>query len=68
MFWPMLAIVLGFAGLAVLAVFAVRVFVEAQRLGRQVDDAARRISRAADDLERAATATAATASTTRDLG
>ena len=36
MFWPMLAIALGFLGLAVLGVLAVRVFVEAQRLGRQV--------------------------------
>ncbi|MFF4212409.1 hypothetical protein ACFYZE_24205 [Streptomyces sp. NPDC001796] len=54
MFWPMLAIVLGFLGLAVLGVFAVRVFLEAQRLGRQVADSARRINRAAEDLERAA--------------
>ncbi|GHK03200.1 membrane protein [Streptomyces sp. Y2F8-2] len=54
MFWPMLAIALGFLGLAVLGVFAVRVFLEAQRLGRQVADSARRINRAAEDLERAA--------------
>jgi hypothetical protein len=54
MFWPMLAIALGFLGLAVLGVLAVRVFVEAQRLGRQVSDSARRINRAAEDLERAA--------------
>ncbi|MFR9798942.1 hypothetical protein ACL02U_24085 [Streptomyces sp. MS06] len=54
MFWPMCAVVMGFLGLAVLGVLAVRVFLEAQRLGRQVTDAARRIGRAADDLERAA--------------
>ncbi|AXE84703.1 MULTISPECIES: hypothetical protein [unclassified Streptomyces] len=54
MFWPMFAVAVGFLGLAVLGVLAVRVFVEAQRLGRQVTDSARRISRAADDLERAA--------------
>ncbi|MFE1750181.1 hypothetical protein [Streptomyces anandii] len=54
MVWPMLAVVAGFLGLAVLGVLAVRVFLEAQRLGRQVADSARRISRAAEDLERAA--------------
>jgi hypothetical protein len=53
MFWPMFAVAVGFVGLAVLAVFAVRVFLEAQRLGRQVADSARRINRAAEDLERA---------------
>ncbi|MEU5363638.1 hypothetical protein ABZ354_09115 [Streptomyces sp. NPDC005925] len=58
MFWPMFAIAVGFLGLLVLAVFAVRVFVEAERLGRQVTDSARRINRAAEDLERAAQSTA----------
>lgn len=58
MFWAMCAVVAGFVGLAVLAVFAVRVFVEARRLGRQVSDSAQRISRAAEDLERAATSAA----------
>ncbi|MGW8063418.1 hypothetical protein ACVV2G_14350 [Streptomyces ziwulingensis] len=53
MFWPMFAIAVGFLGLAVLAVLAVKVFVEAERLGRQVTDSALRISRAAEDLERA---------------
>ncbi|MFJ7076608.1 hypothetical protein [Streptomyces sp. NPDC098781] len=53
MFWPMFAVAVGFVGLAVLGVLAVRVFLEAQRLGRQVTDSARRISRAAEDLERA---------------
>ncbi|MDG5804994.1 hypothetical protein CTU88_12780 [Streptomyces sp. JV178] len=58
MFWPMFAVAMGFLGLAVLGVLAVRVFVEAQRLGRQVTESARRINRAAEDLERA-TASAA---------
>ncbi|MFF4589471.1 hypothetical protein [Streptomyces sp. NPDC001388] len=53
MFWPMFAVAVGFVGLAVLAVFAVRVFLEARRLGRQVTESARRINRAAEDLERA---------------
>lgn len=53
MFWPMFAIAVGFLGIAVLGVLAIRVFVEAERLGRQVTDAARRINSAADDLERA---------------
>ncbi|MCX5413709.1 hypothetical protein [Streptomyces sp. NBC_00059] len=55
MFWPMLAIALGFAGLAVLGVLAVKVYVEAQRLAGQVTETTRRINRAAEDLERAAT-------------
>ncbi|UFR05506.1 MULTISPECIES: hypothetical protein [Streptomyces] len=54
MFWPMFAVAVGFLGLAVLGVLAVRVFLEARRLGRQVADSARRINRAAEDLERAA--------------
>jgi hypothetical protein len=58
MFWPMFAVAVGFLGLAVLGVFAVRVFLEAQRLGRQVAESAVRIGRAADDLERAAVSTA----------
>lgn len=58
MFWPMFAVAVGFVSLAVLGVLAVRVFVEAQRLGRQVTDSARRINRAAEDLERAAVSTA----------
>jgi hypothetical protein len=53
MFWPMLAIAVGFLGIAVLGVLAVRVFLEAERLGRQVSDSAQRINRAAEDLERA---------------
>ncbi|MER6288184.1 putative N-acetyltransferase YhbS [Streptomyces canus] len=58
MFWPMFAVAVGFVGLAVLGVLAVRVFLEAQRLGRQVTDSAQRINRAAEDLERAAVSTA----------
>ncbi|TXS45821.1 hypothetical protein EAO75_23750 [Streptomyces sp. uw30] len=58
MFWPMFAVAVGFLGLAVLGVLAVRVFLEAQRLGRQVTDSALRISRAAEDLERAGTSAA----------
>lgn len=58
MFWPMFAVAAGFLGLAVLAVFAVRVFAEARRLGRQVEESGRRIGRAAEDLERAAARTA----------
>ncbi|WNZ12846.1 hypothetical protein [Streptomyces sp. 11x1] len=58
MFWAMFAVAVGFVGLVVLGVLAVRVFLEARRLGAQVAESARRISRAADDLERA-TASAA---------
>jgi hypothetical protein len=58
MFWPMFAVALGFLGLAVLGVLAVRVFFEARRLGQQVADSARRINRAAEDLERAAVSAA----------
>ncbi|GGX94401.1 hypothetical protein [Streptomyces anandii] len=61
MFWPMFAVAAGFVGLAVLGVLAVRVFLEAQRLGRQVTESARRISRAADDLERATVSAARSA-------
>ncbi|GGW90765.1 MULTISPECIES: hypothetical protein [Streptomyces] len=54
MLWPMLAIALGFCGLAVLGVLAIRVFVEVQRLGRQVAETSRDINTAAENLERAA--------------
>ncbi|MGV9885073.1 hypothetical protein [Streptomyces sp. NPDC003006] len=54
MFWAMLAIAAGFLGLAVLGVMAVKVFVEAQRLARQVTETTRQINRAAEDLEKAA--------------
>ncbi|MEU5041044.1 hypothetical protein ACFY94_39375 [Streptomyces griseorubiginosus] len=61
MFWPMFAVAVGFTGLAVLGVLAVRVFLEAQRLARQVTESTRRINRAAEDLERAAVSTARSA-------
>ncbi|WP_329122580.1 hypothetical protein [Streptomyces sp. NBC_01353] len=54
MFWPMLAIALGFLGIAVLGVLGITVFIEAQRLGRQVARTTERINRAAEDLENAA--------------
>ncbi|MEU2771686.1 hypothetical protein ABZ646_01860 [Streptomyces sp. NPDC007162] len=60
MFWAMVAVAVGFVGLAVLGVLAVRVFVEARRLGAQVTESARRINRAAEDLERAAGSAART--------
>lgn len=62
MFWPMLAIAVGFCGLCVLGVLAVRVFVEVQRLGRQVAETSRRITVAAEDLERSASHMARTGS------
>ncbi|MFJ7268426.1 hypothetical protein ACIQV3_17595 [Streptomyces sp. NPDC099050] len=55
MLWPMFAIALGFLGVAVLAVLAVRVFVEVRRLSVQVADAGRRIADASAELEQAAT-------------
>ncbi|MGN5633612.1 hypothetical protein [Streptomyces sp. AC154] len=65
MFWPMLAIALGFLGIAVLGVLSIRVFIEAQRLGHQVTRTTERINRAAEDLEHAATDLAATGETLR---
>ncbi|MEU9010094.1 hypothetical protein AB0D12_09935 [Streptomyces sp. NPDC048479] len=60
MLWPMLAIALGFLGIAVLGVLGIRVFLEAQRLGIEVARTAERINRAAEDLENAATGLART--------
>ncbi|GHF49365.1 MULTISPECIES: hypothetical protein [Streptomyces] len=54
MLWPMIAVVLAFCGIAVLGVLSVRVFVEVRRLSRQVADSSQRITRAAEELERAA--------------
>ncbi|MFJ8761259.1 hypothetical protein [Streptomyces cyaneofuscatus] len=65
MFWPMLAIALGFLGVAVLGVLAIKVFVEAQRLGRQVTTTTERINQASEDLERVATRLAATGDSLR---
>lgn len=50
----MLQLALAFAGVAVLAVLAVRVALEVRRFARAVGAATQRISRAASDLERAA--------------
>ncbi|CBG74343.1 putative secreted protein [Streptomyces scabiei 87.22] len=61
MFWAMFAVAVGFVGLVVLGVFAARVFLEARRLGAQVAESGRRISRAAEDLERAAASAARSA-------
>ncbi|MFD9790700.1 hypothetical protein ACFWXK_07065 [Streptomyces sp. NPDC059070] len=63
MFWPMTAIVLGFLGTGLLGVLAIRVFVEAQRLGSQVAETTRRINTAAEELERAAVDLSATGET-----
>ncbi|MEW1696939.1 hypothetical protein ACIQCR_18130 [Streptomyces sp. NPDC093249] len=65
MFWPMLAIALGFLGLVVLGVLAVRVFLEVQRLGRQVAHTTERITRAAEELETAAAGLARTGESLR---
>ncbi|MFD9261575.1 hypothetical protein [Streptomyces sp. NPDC059538] len=54
MLWPMFAIALGFLGVAVLAVLAVRVYLEVSRLSSQVAQASRRITDASADLEQAA--------------
>jgi hypothetical protein len=51
----MLAIALGFLGIAVLGILGIRVFIEAQRLGHEVARTTDRINRAAVDLEKAAT-------------
>ncbi|MFE1171288.1 hypothetical protein [Streptomyces sp. NPDC058773] len=61
MLWPMIAIALGFAGIAVLGVLAVRVFIEVRRLAHQVGVASERIQRAGEDLERAAVPLASSA-------
>lgn len=53
MLWPMLALTLASCGIAVLAVLSVRVYAEVRRLARQVSDSSARITRAAEDLERA---------------
>jgi hypothetical protein len=65
MLWPMLAVVLGFCGIALLGVLAVRVALEVRRLGRQVSLASARITRAAADLEHSATSLVSTGETWR---
>ncbi|RLU92183.1 hypothetical protein CTZ27_20215 [Streptomyces griseocarneus] len=64
MFWPMLAIALAFCGIAVLGVLAARVLVEVRRLARQVAESSARITRAAEELEQAASPLAGQASST----
>ncbi|WP_103529052.1 hypothetical protein [Streptomyces otsuchiensis] len=54
MFWPMVHLALAFCGVAVLAVLAIRVAVEVRRFSAAVGDSAERITRAAEELERAA--------------
>ncbi|MFB6842269.1 hypothetical protein [Streptomyces sp. NPDC056361] len=65
MFWPMLAIALGFLGIAVLGVLGIKVFLEVQRLGRQVAHTTEQISRAAGELETAAVGLARTGESLR---
>ena len=65
MFWPMLAIALGFLGIAVLGILGIKVVLEAQRLGRQVARTTQRIHQAAEDLETAAADLARTGETLR---
>ncbi|GGZ87272.1 membrane protein [Streptomyces subrutilus] len=65
MLWPMIAIALGFLGIAVLGVLALRVYVEVRRLSGQVARASRRIADASRDLERAAEDLARTGRTVR---
>ncbi|MCX2182486.1 hypothetical protein [Streptomyces sp. SKN60] len=65
MFWPMLAVALGFLGIAVLGVLGIKVFLEAQRLGRQVAHTTERIQEVSEDLERAASDLARTGETLR---
>lgn len=61
MLWPMFFLVLAFCGIAVLGVLAVRVGLEVQRFSRAVGDSSERITRAAENLERAAVPLAARA-------
>lgn len=66
MLWPMFFLALAFCGIAVLGVLAVRVGVEVRRFSRAVGDGSERITRAADDLERAAVPLAARAGGSAD--
>jgi hypothetical protein len=54
MLWPILFLILAFTGTAVLGVLAVRVGLEVRRFAQAVGDGSEQITRAADDLERAA--------------
>lgn len=55
----MFFLALAFCGIAVLGVLAVRVGLEVQRFSRAVGDGAEQITRAAENLERAASPLAA---------
>ncbi|GAA2481861.1 hypothetical protein ACFW9F_12200 [Streptomyces sp. NPDC059506] len=52
--WLFLFVALSTAAILLLGTLAVRVFLEARRLGLQVDESARRFAAAAEALERAA--------------
>lgn len=52
MLWVFVCVAVAFCGLAVLAVFAVRVFVEVHRLARQVGESSRRLAEAAERFQR----------------
>lgn len=54
MLWPMFFLSLAFCGIAVLGVLAVRVGLQVRRFTRAVGDSSERITRAVEDLERAA--------------
>ncbi|WP_235980435.1 hypothetical protein [Streptomyces albidus (ex Kaewkla and Franco 2022)] len=68
MLWPMFYLALAFCGIAVLGVLAVRVGVEVRRFTRAVGDSSERITRAAEDLERAAVPLAGRAGATGGAG
>lgn len=65
MLWPMFFLALAFCGIALLGVLAVRVGLEVRRFTRAVGDSSERITRAAEDLERAAVPLAGRAGATR---
>ncbi|MCQ4082664.1 hypothetical protein NGB36_19145 [Streptomyces sp. RB6PN25] len=61
MLWLYVCTALAFCGIAVLGVLGIRVYVEAERLARQVGDSSRRIASAADEFQRSAEPLAARA-------
>ncbi len=61
MLWVFACIALAFCGIAVLGVLAIRVFLEVQRLARQVGDSSRRLAGAAEEFQRQAEPLAARA-------
>jgi hypothetical protein len=68
MLWPMFFLALAFCGIAVLGALAVRVGLEVRRFTRAVGDSSERITRAAEDLERAAVPLAGRAGATGGAG